>query len=70
MTDEARALAKEALAAERDASGEDTTGPAAEWCARLAFNCGEFASVAARAQREPLFPGTSSAISSIAVSLH
>jgi tetratricopeptide (TPR) repeat protein len=70
MAAEARALAKEALAAERDASGGDTTGPAAEWCARLAFSCGDFASVATRGLREPRFPNTSSAISSIALSLH
>ena len=70
MTAEARALAKQALALERDASDGDTTGPAAEWCALLAFNCGEFDSVATRGQREPRFPETSPAISFVALSLH
>ena len=70
MTAEARVLAKQALALERDASDGDTTGPAAEWCALLAFNCGEFDSVATRGQREPRFPETSPAISFVALSLH
>jgi tetratricopeptide (TPR) repeat protein len=70
MTAEARALAKQALALERDASDGDTTGPAAEWCALLAFNCGEFDGVATRGQREPRFPETSPAISFVALSLH
>lgn len=70
MVAEAVALAKEALAQERDATGGDTTGPAAEWCARLAFSCGDFASVAARGLREPRFPGTSRVLYVIATALH
>jgi thioredoxin-like negative regulator of GroEL len=70
MIGEARGLAREALALERDACGGDTTGPAAEWCAHLAFDCGNFESVAARGLREPRFPESSHAIYSIATALH
>lgn len=70
MINEARALAKEALAEERDAAGADTTGPAAVWCIRLAYRNGEFESAAARGLREPRFPAWSDAIQTIALCLH
>lgn len=70
MIAEARALARDALAAEREACGGDTAGPAAEWCIRVAYDCGEFASAVNRGLGEPRFPESSRALHDIALSLH
>ena len=71
MTDEARAVARDALAEERAAAGgADTTGSAAEWCMCLAFRLGEFESVVRRGLCEPRFGNTSPARWNIATSLH
>jgi hypothetical protein len=70
MTDEARALAGEALALERAASGGESIGPAAEWWVDLAYRCGDLASAAARGLREPRFPNPSGAVEAVALSLH
>jgi hypothetical protein len=70
MVDEARALAREALEQEEAVGCGETTGPAAEWSVRLAYNSGDFAAAAARGLREPRFPAWSEAVYGVASSLH